>query len=485
MGAQSSAPEETDAAEADADATEDEGASTAETVDEAVSTNATRRLADDYGSKEIRDGFRCHHYDAEDEKFTKEYEWKHCVGMKVGETYEVHWPHSAAGACGTVNQYQTPFYDGVFCNLPMETFLTLGKQDIASAVGVHGQVFTIVNDENYFYSDMIRGMIVDAEMGMGTDVTFYTGSTTGTTRDNDICSTYTPITWQVDRKCHMISASSFDKMCFDMKMQRDDMSDDLYAHGSRELVHHDYAADNHQFGPFERRRKLAGNLCPARTTTEEIPAETVAEPEEFAFLERKDKSSFYDDAEANVCAGAKLALDNKLCADLNVAPQAGSNVTLGYTGNIDMGDIEPNTKDYFASSMCPVNVHWHLGTEHYSVGEYDETGDGPDGNADAPDWAERTRALAEGEVRDGFRCHHYDAEDEKFTKEYEWKHCVGMKVGETYEVHWPHSAAGACSTVNQYQTPFYDGVFCNGNDLVLTSTGFNIGVQAQVFPVVN
>ena len=102
--AQSSAPEETDAAEADADATEDEGASTAETVDEAVSTNATRRLADDYGSKEVRGGFRCHHYDPDDAKFTTEYEWKHCVNMEVGETYEVHWPHSAAGACGTVNQ---------------------------------------------------------------------------------------------------------------------------------------------------------------------------------------------------------------------------------------------------------------------------------------------------------------------------------------------------------------------------------------------
>eukprot|EP00959_Pyramimonas_sp_CCMP1952_P361950 7580033-Pyramimonas_sp.AAC.1 len=25
---------------------------------------------------------------------------------------QVHWPHSAAGACGTPNQYQTPFYDG-------------------------------------------------------------------------------------------------------------------------------------------------------------------------------------------------------------------------------------------------------------------------------------------------------------------------------------------------------------------------------------
>merc|ERR1719321_2511605 len=90
----------------------------------------------------------------------------------------------------------------------------------------------------------MRGMIVDGEMGL--HMTKYTGSTTGTTRDNQICSRYTPITWQVDRKCHLISASSFDKMCADMKTQRDDMSDDLYAHGARELVLDMYAADNHQ-----------------------------------------------------------------------------------------------------------------------------------------------------------------------------------------------------------------------------------------------
>jgi len=196
----------------------------------------------DLAEGKVRDGFRCHHYDAEDEKFTKEYDWKYCEGMEVGETYEVHWPHSAAGACGTVNQYQSPFYDGVFCNLDLDTLLTLQAQDIANAVGVHGQVFTIVNDEEYFYPDMIRGMLVDGEHGQ--DVAIYTGSTTGTTRDNEICSSYTPITWQVDRKCHMISASSFDKMCYDMKMQRDDMSGDLHAHGSRELVHDKYIANN-------------------------------------------------------------------------------------------------------------------------------------------------------------------------------------------------------------------------------------------------
>jgi hypothetical protein len=204
---------------------------------------ATRRGLAESG-EEVQDGFRCRHYDANDSKFTKAYDWKHCKGMEVGETYEVHWPHSAAGACGTVNQYQTPFYDGVFCNLNMDTFATLGAQDIANAVGVHGQVFTIVNDESYFYPDMMRGMIVDEDMGMGQDIAIYTGSTTGETRSNEVCSQYAPITWQVDRKCHLISASSFDKLCYDMKMQRDDMSDDLHAHGSRELVKDDLVANN-------------------------------------------------------------------------------------------------------------------------------------------------------------------------------------------------------------------------------------------------
>lgn len=210
----------------------------------------TRKLASE---EDVRGGFRCHHYDAEDSKFTKEYDWKHCKSMEVGETYEVHWPHSAAGACGTADQYQSPFYDGVFCNLDMDGLLKLTPQNIASAVGVQGQIFTIVNDETYFYPDLMRGMIRDKDLDMGEDITYYTGSTTGTSRSNKMCSSYAPITWQVDRKCHMISASSFDKLCFDMKMQRDDMDDDLHAHGSRELVKHSLVADNQV---YDTRRNL-------------------------------------------------------------------------------------------------------------------------------------------------------------------------------------------------------------------------------------
>ena len=93
-------------------------------------------------------------------------------------------------------------------------------------VGVQSQTFTVVNDENYYYPDLFKGMMVAGDYG--SDIAYYTGSTAGTSRDNDICSAYSPITWQVDRKCHLISASSFDKMCADMKAQVDDMSKDLY-----------------------------------------------------------------------------------------------------------------------------------------------------------------------------------------------------------------------------------------------------------------
>jgi len=210
--------------------------------------NERRRM---YTGK-ARQGYQCNFYDPNDEKFTKPYEWKYCdKSMEVGQTYEVHWPHSSAGACGTPDQYQSPFYNGVFCNLPLDVFGTLTAQDVANNVGVQGQIFTIVNDDNYYYPHLFDGMIIDGEFG--TDLAIYTGSTTGDSKNNTKCSAYSPITWQVDRKCHMISASSFDKMCADMVSQRNDMSSDLYAHGSRELVADYLAANNHQ------RELLRGN----------------------------------------------------------------------------------------------------------------------------------------------------------------------------------------------------------------------------------
>jgi hypothetical protein len=198
-----------------------------------------RRRADE---ECMRLGFRCHHYDAADPKSTTPCEWQHCVNMTVGETYEVHYPHSAAGACGTEWQYQTLFYDGVFCRDGIINILT--PLNTYKKIGVQSQTFVIVNDEDYYYPNLFAGKMVGGEHGV--DMAMYTGSTIGTSRDNDVCSRFAPITWQVDRKCHMISASSFDRMCEQMKAQSDDMKDDLYAHGARELVAHHLVADNQQ-----------------------------------------------------------------------------------------------------------------------------------------------------------------------------------------------------------------------------------------------
>jgi hypothetical protein len=175
----------------------------------------------------------------------------------------------------------------------------------------------------------------------------------------------------------------------------------------------------------------------------------------------------------NTCAGAKLEFPNVDCivnGMTNVGPQAGANVTAGYNGDMDV-DVTPITQPYYTQGMCPVNVHWHLGAEHLSVGQYDETGGGP-----------RIEQL-DGGIRQGHQCTLFDEEDPKFTRPYQWKYCKFMEVGQTYEVHWPYFVVGACGTPNQYQTPFYDGVFCNLDmDIFFIfepqQIAFAVGVQA-------
>merc|ERR1711935_1321589 len=108
-----------------------------------------------------------------------------------------------------------------------------------------------------------------------------------------------------------------------------------------------------------------------------------------------------------------------------------------------------------------------------SNGQYDMNGMGPSKVAER-------RRLA-GKVDPGGQCYLYDENNDIFTDEYVWKYCTDMEVGQTYEVHWPHSRAGACGTLNQYQTPFKDGVFCT--DDIIADLPADIGVQAQVYVV--
>jgi len=221
--------------------------------DEDVNADETHRVldnTDDDGPP--RDGFRCNYYDKNDPRFTRKFDFQYCKNMTVGETYEVHWPHGSAtggfvespfAQCGTPNQYQTPFYRGLFCNFPKLdlTFPDVvcngfSYQQVARNFAVQGQVFTIIDDEDYYYPDLFRGMITGFG-DYGTDMAVYIGSSTGSDRNNTKCSMYSPVTWQMDRKCHLISASSFDKLCADMLSQHPaDMTNDTSPDGARELV---------------------------------------------------------------------------------------------------------------------------------------------------------------------------------------------------------------------------------------------------------
>ena len=70
---------------------------------------------------------------------------------------------------------------------------------------------------------------------------------------------------------------------------------------------------------------LAVNGNQSTTKSSEASAATASD-----YSSSKASSNFFASDDANVCAGAKLAFDNQLCADLEVpGPQAGGNVTKG------------------------------------------------------------------------------------------------------------------------------------------------------------
>ena len=200
--------------------------------------------------------------------------------------------------------------------------------------------------------------------------------------------------------------------------------------------------------------------------------------------------------------GVGVGLGDLDCENSLVGAQSGTDVTKGATGMMDpsVGPIQ----DYNAAGMCTVNVHWHIGAEHRSEGEYDENQSFDHPNKDTYAGSHRRLASADGGMRIGHMCHkgkelwegsHPSVRNTDGTvKEYDWKYCKDMHVGLTYEFHWPHSSLGACQTPWQYQYHFLDGVLCGatmgGVDIntaaaLLGDKTHGIGVEGQVFTIVN
>ena len=207
---------------------------------------------------------------------------------------------------------------------------------------------------------------------------------------------------------------------------------------------------------------------------------------------------------ADTGEGFGVGLGDLDCEHSQVGAQAGTDVTRGAVGMMDpsVGPVQ----DYNAAGMCTVNVHWHIGAEHKSTGEYDEDQEFDHPDKDTYTGSHRRLASDDGGMRIGHMCKAgkdlWEASDASVRKsdgtvnEYAWQYCKDMHVGLTYEFHWPHSSLGACQTPWQYQYHFLDGVYCKATmggltygeaAAALTSdppTAF-IGVEGQVFTIVN
>jgi len=153
------------------------------------------------------------------------YQFQHCKGdVAVGKSYEIHYVHSSAGY--DQDTKGDAGVDGIDDGLGGAAN---GRGLLNPMVVVEGQVFQIVNG-GPTVNDMLHGWTV---VGHNNSV-MYSGSTTGPSHNNEICSPYV-ITWHVDLECHQVDPASFDNLCKQMK-DLYKLEADLKPHGSRLIL---------------------------------------------------------------------------------------------------------------------------------------------------------------------------------------------------------------------------------------------------------
>ena len=133
----------------------------------------------------------------------------------------------------------------------------------------------------------------------------------------------------------------------------------------------------------------------------------------------------YIDRAMAVMRACLLALVSVVkCADLactDAEPQSPRDVTPGYVGHLTTR-YEPYGEEE-RRNFLQANLHFHLGAEHRSAGEYDQ--DPPTSGLEstvAPGLFCKTDGLTAPELAD-----------------YTFEHCKNVSVGNTYEFHWVFS----------------------------------------------
>jgi len=156
------------------------------------------------------------------------YTFQYCKNVEVGKTYEIHYVHSSAAThlpAAAASGKHDSMNDGL-------GGAANGRGQLNPMVVVQGLVVQITNDAQ---APVVNDMLHNWDgFATGRDAVMYSGSTTGPSHTNAICSPYI-ITWHVDKRCNKISAKSFDNFCKMMKDQHK-LDADLAPHGSRIIL---------------------------------------------------------------------------------------------------------------------------------------------------------------------------------------------------------------------------------------------------------
>lgn len=165
------------------------------------------------------------------------------------------------------------------------------------------------------------------------------------------------------------------------------------------------------------------------------------------------------------------------CAEAE--PQSPRDVTPGFVGE-KPSRLPPSSIVTRVDTMALVNVHFHLGAEHRSEGEYDTTKPSDDTEA-----RRRLRRLLDsGDPALPLETHGYycdqspgyvEKRDAGGLGEYAFEHCENVEVGQTYEVHWVYST-GAAAEESERLAPGLGGAMS-------TQVNPTVAVRAQVFYV--
>ncbi len=138
-------------------------------------------------------------------------EYNGCQGIAEGDTIEVHWVHTS---CDTETKGVKPLGSGLNACL---TTICPNPQ-----LRVVAQVFVVQKGGKLKFPDTVPVSHKDPTV-------VYTGSTTGTSWNNNHCSPL-QVTWDVKTTCDTLNIDDFSKWCSKNKYN------DNHAHGVRDLV---------------------------------------------------------------------------------------------------------------------------------------------------------------------------------------------------------------------------------------------------------